>query len=591
MIGLRKIRIHLVLLALSATALAGCVGGQQAAQQDPEAATGRVAKEQATGNNYMVAAATEMATDAGVEVLAKGGTAVDAAIAVQAMLTLTEPQSSGIGGGAFILYWDNENKQLYTIDAREKAPLAAGGDLFLKANGEPESWIDAVVGGRSVGVPGVLAGLHMAHERWGNQRWSELFQTTITAADEGFEVSPRLARLLELEINPGLTKLSPAKEYFYPNGQPLQVGTLKRNPELAATLRTISAEGIQPFYEGELAADMVTAVQNSAIAPGLLAEEDLASYSAKLRDPVCAPYRNYEVCGMGPPSSGGLTLLQTLGILESFDLGELGVNNEEALHYFTQASRLAFADRNRYIADTDFVEVPMAAMLHPDYLAERAAMISAEDMGFARAGELLEGRMTTTSPELPNTTHIAIVDAQGNAVSMTSSIEMGFGSSVMVNGYLLNNQLTDFSRVPIINGNQVANRVEPGKRPRSSMAPTMIFDAQGNLRHALGSPGGTRIINYVTQTVIGLIDWELGMQQAIDLPKITNVNGGTAVEQVPGSTELAADLKARGHDVQVRDLNSGLHGITLLPDGSLIGGADPRREGRAKGDQKDESND
>ncbi|MEX1222165.1 MAG: gamma-glutamyltransferase [Idiomarina sp.] len=591
MIWLRKVKTELFILAFSTTLLAGCVGGETAAQHDPEAASGRVAKEQASSSNYMVAAATEMATDAGVEVLAKGGTAIDAAIAVQAMLTLTEPQSSGLGGGAFILYWDNENKQLYTIDAREKAPLAAGGDLFLKANGEPKSWIDAVVGGRSVGVPGVLAGLHMAHERWGNKPWSELFQATINAADAGFEVSPRLERLLELEINPGLTKLSPAKEYFYPNGQPLKAGTIKKNPELAATLRTISAEGITPFYEGQLAADMVAAVQNSAISPGLLAAADLATYSAKLREPVCAPYRSYKVCGMGPPSSGGLTLLQTLGILETFDLGGLGVNNEEALHYFTQASRLAFADRNRYIADTDFVEVPMAAMLHPDYLAERAAMIGPRDMGQAEAGQLLAGRMTTSSPELPNTSHIAIVDAKGNAVSMTTSIETGFGSSVMVNGYLLNNQLTDFSRVPEINGHQVANRVEPGKRPRSSMAPTMIFDAEGNLRHALGSPGGTRIINYVTQTVIGLIDWELGMQQAIDLPKVTNVNGGTAVEQVPGSAPLAAALRARGHEVQVRDLNSGLHGITLLPDGSLVGGADPRREGRAKGDQKDESND
>lgn len=575
--------VYPLVLAASSLLLLSCAEQSQRVAADPEAATGRTEKVATTAQSYMVAAATESATDAGTRVLADGGSAIDAAIAVQAMLTLTEPQSSGIGGGAFILYWDNQNKKLYTIDAREKAPAAAHEKLFLNAEGEPIPWIEAVVGGRSVGVPGVLAGLEMAHQRWGRQPWDSLFSDTIVAAEQGFEVSPRLQRLLELEINPGLTQLSPAKEYFYPDGKPLTAGSIKRNPALADSLRIIAREGAQAFYQGPLAENMVTAVQNSAIAPGRLALPDLANYEAVLREPVCGPYRQVQVCGMAPPSSGGLTVLQMLGILEHKDMPNLPVNGEEAMHYFTQASRLAFADRNRYIADTDFVEVPMAAMLHPDYLAKRAELIDEQDMGKAQPGVFDQDRVAATSYEQPNTSHIAIVDALGNAVSMTTSIEMGFGSTVMANGYLLNNQLTDFSFAPELDGQQVANRVAPGKRPRSSMAPSMVFDDQGQLLHVLGSPGGTRIINYVAQTLVGLIDWQLDMQAAINLPKVTNLNGRTAIEKNTAAERLQPALDARGHQVDVVDLNSGIHGITVTPEGRLMGGADPRREGRAKG--------
>lgn len=584
-------RLALSTLALLASfSLASCASWQadeSAARAAPEAATGFTEQSGASARQYMVAAATEAATDAGIEMLEKGGSAIDAAIAVQAMLTLTEPQSSGIGGGAFILYWDNENKRLYTIDAREKAPLAATPELFLDEDGQPERWIDAVVGGRSVGVPGVLAGLKLAHDKWGKRPWAEAFQSTITQAEAGFEVSPRLAKLVALEINPGLRKMPVASDYFFPNGEPLKVGTIKRNPALADTLRTIAEQGIEPFYQGELARSMVAAVQTSPIAPGLLSMKDLAAYQPLLREPVCTPYREMSVCGMGPPSSGGIAVSQILGILNQFNVAELPVNSPAAIHLFTQASRLAFADRNQYVADSDFVDVPVRELLAPDYLAARAKLIQPTDMGQAQPGNMPVARVATESLEQPNTSHVAIVDAEGNAVSMTTSIEMGFGSTVMVNGYLLNNQLTDFSLSPKRQGELVANRVQPGKRPRSSMAPTMVFAPDGELRHILGSPGGTRIINYVAHTIVGLIDWDLSMQEAIDLPRIANLNGTTFIERLETHSfapkAVAAALRERGHEVRITDLNSGLHGITLGEDGQLHGGADPRREGRAKG--------
>ncbi len=554
--------------------------------QQPEAATGFIEKPGKTAESYLVVAATPPAAEAGEAMLAAGGSAIDAAIAVQAMLTLTEPQSSGIGGGAFILYWDNAEQRLYTIDAREQAPQAAGSDLFLDARGRPpESFWEAVIGGRSVGTPGVLRGLELAHQRWGKLTWSDLFTSTIATAREGFVVSPRLQRLLELEINPGLPELEPARNYFYPNGQALQAGQIKRNPELADTFQQIAEGGADAFYTGNIAADIVAAVQNSGGAPGLLSMADMAGYEAVARQPVCAEYRLYQVCGMGPPSSGGISVLQILGILENFPVSDWDPTSADALHYFTQASRLAFADRNRYIADSDYVEVPVAKMLNEAYLAQRAGLITDRDMGKAVAGRLqLAEQADDQSPEFPNTSHLSIVDADGNAVAMTTSIEMGFGSAVMVRGFLLNNQLTDFSLVPEVNGKPVANRVEPGKRPRSSMAPTMVFDEQGEqLIHVVGSPGGQNIILYVAQALVGLLDWEMDMQEAVNQPHVTNTNRATVLEAETTLVPLADELRARGHQVRINELNSGLHGITVLPDGRLFGAADPRREGLATG--------
>ncbi|MFC0444919.1 gamma-glutamyltransferase [Pseudidiomarina halophila] len=562
--------------------------GNQRDKREPEAATGVVDKNAVYANEYMVAAATPEAAAAGRAVLADGGSAIDAAVAVQAMLTLTEPQSSGIGGGAFILYWDAAEEHLYTIDAREKAPANADETLFLNANGKPpEDFWDAVVGGRSVGAPGVLKGLEVAHNRWGKRPWEELFSATIEAAEQGFEVSRRLQMLLEMDLNPGLRKLSPAKEYFYPDGQALQAGTLKQNPELAWALRLVAEQGADAFYRGPIAEKVVNAVQTSALAPGLLTLEDLANYQAVVREPVCNAYRIYTVCGMGPPSSGGLTVLQILGILENFPVAQWQPVSKEAAHHFTQASRLAFADRNRYIADSDFVTVPVQDMLKKAYLASRARQIGNRDLTHAEPGIFANYAFADDrSPEFPNTSHISIVDANGNAVSMTTSIEMGFGSSVMASGFLLNNQLTDFSLQPRVNGELIANRVQGGKRPRSSMAPTMVFDAEGDdLLHVVGSPGGARIINYVAQTLLGVLDWNMNMQQAIDQPHVTNLNNYTALEEGTEMAELAKALKAMGHNVRVTGLNSGLHGISILPNGQLLGGADPRREGVALGEQ------
>lgn len=585
-------RNALAVLLFTSFVITGCGNNvPETAQRDkrePEAATGVVAKQAVISQNYMVAAATPQASAAGQALLAEGANAIDAAVAVQTMLTLTEPQSSGIGGGAFIMYWDNKAKQLYTIDAREKAPASAGPDLFLDANGKPpENFWDAVIGGRSVGAPGVLKGLELAHQRWGKKPWDSLFASTIAAAEQGFEVSPRLQLLLEMELNPGLTKLEPGKSYFYPNGEALQAGTLKKNPELAWALRLVAEQGTEAFYRGPIAEKIVDAVNTSAQSPGLLSLDDMANYEAVVREPVCSAYRVYKVCGMGPPSSGGLTVLQILGILENYPVADWQPTSVATAHHFSQASRLAFADRNRYMADSDFVNVPTTRLLDKSYLAQRSRLIGNRDLKEAVPGTFANFVYADDqSPEFPNTSHISIVDAEGNAVSMTTSIEMGFGSAVMASGFLLNNQLTDFSLVPEVDGVPVANRVQGSKRPRSSMSPTMVFDTEGDdLIHVIGSPGGARIINYVSQTLLGLLDWDLNMQQAIDLPHLTNLNNYTALEKGTEMAELLDALKKKGHDARVTDLNSGLHGITIKENGQLIGGADPRREGVVLGER------
>lgn len=577
-------------LALSIGMLVACSPSSDVAREayDPEAATGVQEHQLQHAQNYMVAAANPTAVEAGLAILREGGSAIDAAVAVQAMLTLVEPQSSGIGGGAFMLYWDNENGQLHSLDARETAPMAATPELFLDAEGNAPRWIEAVVGGRSVGTPGVMRGLEAAHQRFGKLPWQRLFTESIAKAEEGFIVSPRLAQLVAMDLNPGLRQMPVAREYFYPNGEPIQANTRLQNPELAQTLRALAEQGADALHYGEIAEAMVAAVQNAPIAPGLLSLEDLAGYQPVWRAPVCGGYRSYEICSMGPPSSGGITMLQTMALLEPFELHTLAPNGEEALHFFTQASRLAFADRNRYIADEDYVEVPMSALLAPEYIAERVTLIDGTDMGHAQPGTIAQLlRADDQSPEFPNTSHFSIVDQYGNAVSMTTTIEMGFGSTVMTHGFLLNNQLTDFSLVPEVDGVPVANRVEPGKRPRSSMAPAIVFDADGKVLHVLGSPGGPRIINYVTQSMIALLDWGMNMQEAFDIPRITNLNGITSLEE---NSELEAFLplfEARGHEVEMRALNSGLHGITIRASGNeqrLEGGADPRREGTAGGE-------
>ena len=549
--------------------------------REPEAATGLTQKRSVSGQEFMIAAANPYASEAGFNILKKGGSAVDAAIAVQLVLTLVEPQSSGIGGGAFFLHWHKSKQHLTTFDGRETAPKAATAEMFLDKQGKAMPWIKAVVGGQSVGVPGVLKALKKAHDKFGKLPWQDLFIDAIKLANHGFIVSPRLEKLLTMEFNPGVSQLSESKSYFFPEGTVIKAGSLLKNKKLAKVYQSLAKEGIDAFYHGWIAKKIVAAVQQSDIAPGKLTLDDLANYQAKQSPAICGRYHQFNVCGMGPPSSGGVAVIQTLGQLESFELSQFMPNDPQAVHLFTQSSRLAFADRNKYIADDDFVNVPIKGLLDKRYLASRAQLISKNrDMGKAVAGQP-SGSLIQADDlayEMPSTSHIAIVDGDGNAISMTTSIEMAFGSAVMVEGFLLNNQLTDFSLRPDSNGVPIANRIEALKRPRSSMAPTMVFNQDNSLKLVVGSPGGSRIINYVTQTIIGVIDWQLDPQTAINLPKVTNRNKVTTLEKETSITDLKPLLEAMGHKISIRNLNSGLHAIEVTKDG-LLGGADPRREG------------
>ena len=566
---------------------------QKPAQEirEPEAATGFSQKSRVIGQQYMVVAANPYASKAGANVLAKGGSAVDAAIAIQMVLTLVEPQSSGIGGGAFMLHWDKKNKQLTSFDGRETAPQAATSALFLNDEGKPVSWLDAVVGGRSVGVPGVLAALHQAHQQYGKLAWHELFDDAIQLAEQGFVVSPRLEKLIAVNFNPGIQKLEVIKQYFYPDGKQIRAGDVLVNKPLAKVFKSIAKQGVKVFYQGWLAEKIVKAVNNSPIAPGKLALSDMKNYQAKQVEAVCGSYKEHQLCGMAPPSSGSIAVIQILKMLEPFQLQDKAVNGLDAIHLFTQSSRLAFADRDKYIADPAFTQVPTAGLLNDVYLKQRAQLINPlNDMGKAVAGQPTGALAYANDQayELPSTSHFSIIDRQGNAVSMTSSIEMGFGSALMVEGFILNNQLTDFSLKPEVDGKLVANRVEAGKRPRSSMSPMMVFDREGELKIIIGSPGGSRIINYVAQTLIAMLDWQLEPQQAVSLAHVTNRNKITTLEKGTELTKLADALTLKGHQVAIRDLNSGLHVIEVkesVDDKTLlIGGADPRREGQVLSD-------
>ncbi|WP_019027474.1 gamma-glutamyltransferase [Colwellia piezophila] len=580
----------LLLRIISVTLIVAQLLLSQAAQatreiREPEAATGFNQKQAVTAKQYMVVAANPYASRAGLLMLDKGGSAVDAAIAAQLVLSLVEPQSSGIGGGGFMLHWHNKTQKLTTFDGRETAPQKATSALFLDEQGQPLNWAEAVVGGKSVGVPGLLAALSDAHKKFGVLPWQALFQPAIELAQSGFIVSNRLEKLLAMNFNPGLHTLPEIKNYFSPNGVRVKAGDTLKNPKLAKALVSISIEGVDVFYQGWIAKKIVNKVQYAILSPGLLSLEDMRGYQAIERPSVCGPYHQYKVCGMAPPSSGGITVIQILAQLQKFDLAQYPPNSLHAIHLLTQSSRLAFADRNKYIADSDFVSVPVEGLLAADYLAKRAALIDEEkDMGQAIAGQPDNALVLANDNaiERPSTTHLAIVDKQGNAISMTSSIENGFGSALMVQGFILNNQLTDFSLAPKRHGELVANRVQPLKRPRSSMAPMMVFNADNSLRLVVGSPGGSRIINYVAQTIVAVLDWQLNVQQAINLPKVTNRNVVTTLEVDTDIAKLKPALEARGHRVKVKPLNSGLHAIELTSDG-LVGGADPRREGLALG--------
>lgn len=556
------------------------------AQDDPqpERTHALITRAPVHSQHFMVAAANPLAARAGYEVLKRGGTAADAAVAVQAMLGLVEPQSSGLGGGAFALYWDAGSGDLTSYDARETAPLAATPDYWLDAKGNPRKFFDAVPGGLSVGVPGTPMLMDRLHADHGRLDWAGLIEPARRTAESGFTVSPRMAASVAGAATRGLNRFKVARDYFMPGGLPVAAGTNLRNPAYAASLGALQQDRSAPFYSGRIARAIVAATTGAQENPGLLSMEDFARYRVIKRAPVCAPYRGRQVCGMGPPSSGGLTVGQILSLVAPFDLAARGPT-ADGFHVIAQASRLAFADRGLYMADADFVNMP-EGLLDPTYMADRAALIDpTRDMGKARPGEPPWKEGALWAPEVqverPGTSHFVIVDGDGSVLSMTTTIETGFGSRLIVGGFLLNNELTDFSFRPMRDGRPVANRVEGGKRPRSSMSPTIVMQA-GRPVIATGSPGGSRIIGYVAQTLIAMIDWGMDPQAAADLPHVVNRNGATDVED--DAPQVWADgLAALGHDVKRRNMNSGIHTIVIGPDG-LTGGADKRREGLVLGE-------
>lgn len=561
-----------------------------AQQPQPEVGYGWEDKNSVTASRFMVSAANPLAARAGYDVLKAGGTAADAMIAVQLMLNLAEPTSSGIGGGAFLLYWDASSRTLTTFDARETAPALAKPERFLDAEGNPTPFGAALSGGQSVGVPGILRLMEVTHSLYGKADWSSLFQSTIEKAERGFRVSPRLAASIQSVRDHGLPLdiFPAAKAYFFDDeGEPLKSGTLLKNPAFAETLRILAEKGADAFYRGPIAEDIVKAVNETSTLENNITLQDLADYRVKVRPAVCADYRGYDVCGMGPPTSGGLTVGQILGILNTFDVKGMGWNAEFA-HLYAEAAKLAYADRGLYMADADFVPVPTEGLLDAFYLSSRAQLIEQK----AASGKRAAGNppkkhafdyAPTANPGRPGTSHIVIRDAYGNALSMTTTIETAFGSRVMVRGFLLNNELTDFDRQPKDGDRPVANRVEGGKRPRSSMSPTIVMK-DGAPYLLIGSPGGSRIINYVAKTIVAIVDWEMDPQDAIETGHFMHRNGQTLdLEKGTAAAGFADALEAKGHAVRVRNMNSGLHAI-LIKDGKLIGAADPRREGVALGD-------
>lgn len=546
----------------------------------------KLAGEPVLAEDWMIAAANPLAVDAGSDVLRRGGSAADAMVAVQAVLGLVEPQSSGLGGGAFLVWYDAESGAVTTLDGRETAPLAVTPTLFQDENGEPLGFFDAVVGGLSVGTPGTPRLMEEAHRRWGRANWGGLFDPAITLADDGFVVSQRMASSIANDAE-RLSRFGPTADYFVPNGKPLAAGTTITNADYADVLRQMALRGANAIYDGPIAEDIVNTVRNAAGNPGLLSLEDLATYSVIERPAVCVEYREADVCGMGPPSSGALTVGQILGMAGQFDLATLGPDKAESWRIIGDASRLAFADRGRYMADSDFVPMPVEGLVDPVYLDGRAALIAGADSALETVApgepEWDHAMLWADdqSIELPSTSHISIVDSYGNALSMTTTIENGFGSRLFVRGFLLNNELTDFSFRTHADGIPIANRVEPGKRPRSSMSPTIVTQ-DGSPVLVIGSPGGSRIIGYVAQAIIAHLDWGMNVQEAVSMPHLVNRFGTYDVEEGTTAEDLAEPLVALGYEVNARGLKSGLHAIAV--GDQLQGGADPRREGIALGE-------
>jgi gamma-glutamyltranspeptidase/glutathione hydrolase len=571
---------HKLLFATACLILAACSSGGR-----PEVAASSPAETFA--RHQIVAAAHPLAVEAGRRILREGGSAVDAAIAVQMVLALVEPQSSGIGGGGFLLHYDPAGHLLESYDGRETAPASAGPDMFLGPDGTPLQFYDAVVGGLSVGVPGVLRMLELAHKEHGRLPWAQLFAPAIKLAEDGFPVSPRLAE--SIADDDYLGKMPDTARYFYDaGGKPLAAGTRLRNPALAAALRAIADRGADAFYSGRIAQDIVATVNRAKPRSGGMTLADLAGYRAQKRTVPCGTYRIYRVCGMGPPSSGGITVLQILGMLRRFDMAAEQPLSVAATHRFAEASRLAYADRDRYLGDPDFVKMPLAGMIDSAYLDGRSQLIH-DDRASPDAepghppGDATIGASQRQFEPI-STSHMVIVDRSGNIVTFTTTVENAFGSRLMTDGFILNNQLTDFSFRPSVDGRPIANRVAAGKRPRSSMAPVIVFDREsGAPVYALGSPGGANIIDYVAEALVALLDWNLSPAEAAALPHVINRNGPTLLEADRGLESVGAALTAMGDTVKFQPIDSGLNIVALGRNG-MVGASDPRREGVALGD-------
>ena len=534
-------------------------------------------------SNWMVVTANPYASDAGANILSRGGTAADAMVAVQTVLGLVEPQSSGMGGGGFLVWYDATSGELTTLDGRETAPFAATERLFQDDTGEPIKFWDAVIGGRSVGVPGMPALIEVAHSKWGKLPWKDLFKRAASLADRGFVVSHRLSGLLATEQQRMSSSID-AFSYFFPKGKSLSQGTLLINREYGNLMRRLAEHGSDIFYSGPTASSIVATIRVGNENPGLITLADLANYTIKERPAICTKFRSYDVCGMGPPSSGAIGVGQILGMINAYPVGKM--RDPQTLRLIGDATRLAFADRGRYLADADFVYVPSTELVDEQYLRSRASLLN-KNIAIPKvaAGEpiasLSQRRAPDLSIEQQSTTHVSIVDTYGNVLSLTSSIENAFGSRLMTNGFLLNNQLTDFSFKPSSNGVPVANRVEGGKRPRSSMAPTIVLQ-DGKPVLVIGSPGGSRIISYVANTIVAILDWGLDVQKAVSQPHAVNRFGTYEIEKATRLIEIKNSLKELGYDVTERSLNSGLN-VIMIQNGSLFGGSDPRREGIAIG--------
>ena len=531
-------------------------------------------------NMGVTSSADPRVTDAGMEMLRQGGSAADAAMAMMLTLTVVEPQSSGIGGGGFLLYQDNAKGILSTINGRETAPAAATSDRFVGPDGKPLGFLEAFQGGRSVGVPGNVQLMAQAHQKWGKLPWATIFKPAIRLSQKGFIVNKTLeSRLATIQ---GLwPNFDEARTTYWRDGKPLKAGMTSKNPKLAATLALLAKKGPDAFYTGPIASQIVHAVTTSKLSPGDMTMTDLAQYRAKEQQAVCAPYRVYVVCGMAPPSSGATTVLQILGTLQRFDLKAMGKDSPQSWYLIGQAMQLAYADREKYLGDDAFVNVPVAGLLNPEYIKERSALIDPEKARADYPAGNPPGaapRTAAISSEVAGTTHFTAVDKNGHIANMTSTIEGPFGSQLMAGGFFLNNELTDFTFAPEKDGAPVANRVVGGKRPLSSMAPTVVFDRDGRAVLALGSAGGKRIIMHVTKTLIGVIDFGLPLQQAIDLPNIYFGGGGLEVEQNSMLSAMADGLGKFGQKVRPVDLGSKVNGAQRIGN-SWTGAADPRSEG------------